>query len=302
MTLHAIVAALGGDLYANGLRANVPAPGHSRSDRSVSLVLSRGRVIVHGFGAADWRTVRSAFRDAGLIDGDGRPLGSGGGGGSLGTAPARPDRRLRLETATGLWAATVRLGSADPAALHLHRRAVRGAASAVDLGLHPAAPVSVYRTGGRARPALVARIADADDRLTAVELVYLELNGEPARDVRLVRKTVGLVPPGAAVRLRPADEEMLVGEGVVTTLSAIDRFQLAGWALLSAHNLAAWSPPARLRRLLIAADRGAVGEAAAARLQDRLRLHGIAARILTPEAPSGDWNEVAQIERREGGR
>ena len=40
MTLHAIVAALGGDLYSGGTRASIPAPGHSGHDRSVSLWLT----------------------------------------------------------------------------------------------------------------------------------------------------------------------------------------------------------------------------------------------------------------------
>ena len=52
MSLHAIVRALGGDLYQGGHRASIPAPGHSAADRSVSLLLSHGRVIIHGFGAA----------------------------------------------------------------------------------------------------------------------------------------------------------------------------------------------------------------------------------------------------------
>lgn len=68
MTLHAIVAAFGGDLYQGGWRANVPAPGHSADDRSVSLLLAEGRVIIHGFGAADWREMRDLLRSSGFID------------------------------------------------------------------------------------------------------------------------------------------------------------------------------------------------------------------------------------------
>ena len=39
MSLRAIVEAVGGDLYEGGRRANIPAPGHSAEDRSVSLLL-----------------------------------------------------------------------------------------------------------------------------------------------------------------------------------------------------------------------------------------------------------------------
>ncbi|MEH6666109.1 MAG: toprim domain-containing protein, partial [Brevundimonas sp.] len=86
---------------------------------------------------------------------------------------------------------------------------------------------------------------------------------------------------------------MLVAEGVFTTLSAVGLFGLPGWALLSANNLAVWSPPAGARRVLVAADRGAAGERAAAKLAARLRAAGRSVRVIWPEAPFGDWNEAA---------
>jgi len=180
----------------------------------------------------------------------------------------------------------------------MRHRAVVGDLNASGLRFHPSAPISVYREGSRSRPAFVARISDADDALTAVELTYLESNGLVAAGLTLSRKTVGVVPPGAAVRLSPSAAEMLVGEGVMTTLSAIDRFQLAGWALMSANNLAVWTPPPEVRRLLIAADRGAVGQGAAWRLRRRLVRTGIAVRMLWPGPPFGDWNEVACAARK----
>lgn len=299
MSLHAIVAALGGDLYQCGRRANVPAPGHSASDRSISLLLSQGRVIIHGFGAADWREMRDLLHHRGLIDAQGRPTGAG----RPGPTGSQPDRRRRVETALRLWNGGVSLHPGDPASRYLARRAIKDAGSPPVLRFHPAAPVAVYRPGGPVRPALVARISDAEDRLTAVEVAYLEPNGLAAVGLKLARKTVGVVPAGAAVRLSVCAADMLVGEGVATTLSASDRFQLPGWALMSANNLAVWTPPPVVRRLLIAADRGAVGQAAALRLRRRLAPLGIAGRILSPDAPFGDWNELAQsAEKGEQGR
>jgi putative DNA primase/helicase len=152
---------------------------------------------------------------------------------------------------------------------------------------------------------MVARISDPDERLTGVELTYLEPGGRLAAGLRLVRKTVGLVPPGSAVRLFPVAEEMLVGEGVITTLSAVERFSLPGWALMAAHNLAAWTPPREVRRVLIAADRGRVGEGATVRLRQRLITQGLCAEVSWPGPPFGDWNEaaiVAASRRKEGGR
>lgn len=104
MTLHAIVAALGGDLYSAGSRASIPAPGHSERDRSVSLWLTEGRVVIHGFGGADWRAARDHLRDRGFIDDAGRLTGGGCGRSST----PRPDdafaSKRRPCSGPGLWA------------------------------------------------------------------------------------------------------------------------------------------------------------------------------------------------------
>ncbi len=76
MPLRNIVCTLGGDLYAGGRRANVPYPGHSRADRSLSLLVDHGKVVVSCFGAGDWREALEHLRSVGLIDRDNRPTGT----------------------------------------------------------------------------------------------------------------------------------------------------------------------------------------------------------------------------------
>ena len=288
MTLHAIVRAVGGDLYHGGARANIPAPGHSRNDRSISLLLSQGRLVVHGFGKADWRAALRMLREHGLVDADGRVV-------SDGRAPAAvPDRSCRVMTACDLWEGAGPITSATLSLTYLRgRRVLSDPGGICDLRHHAGAPISVYREQSRTRPAMVAGVRVPSGDLTAVELTYLDPNGRRAVNLRLSRKTVGLVPAGAAVRLASAASEMLVAEGVITALSAIERFNLPGWALTSAGNLAAWTPPDGVRRVLIAADRGAVGEGAAERLRRRLSAVGVSARIRLPDLPFGDWNEAA---------
>ena len=95
------------------------------------------------------------------------------------------------------------------------------------------------------------------------------------------------------MRLDPAAPEMLVAEGVFTALSASEWFGLPAWALMSTRNLRAWIPPAGVRSVLIAADRGKDGEASAARLEGRLRDLGLVATLALPPSPWGDWNEWA---------
>lgn len=300
MTLHAIVAALGGDLYCGGRRANIPAPGHSASDRSVSLLLSGDRLVIHCFGDGDWRTVRARLEAAGLVDGMGRVKSSPES--APGPARPRPDRTMRVGTPRRLWAGTMAIGPASLSRRYLDARAIRQDPSAITgLRHHPAAPVAAYR-GGPARPALVAAITAPDGALTAVELTYLTGAGRRDESLWAPRKTVGVVPPGSAVRLAPASPALLVGEGVMTALSASDRFGLPVWALLSAHNLSVWSPPPGVRRIIIAADRGRTGEAAAARLAARLKSAGLGVTVRRPPAAAEDWNAFAMAERlKEGG-
>jgi hypothetical protein len=74
MSLVNIVKVLGGNLYAAGRRASVPAPGHSASDRSASLIIGRtGRVIAHSFGSANAYDILHDLRARGLVDQDGFP-------------------------------------------------------------------------------------------------------------------------------------------------------------------------------------------------------------------------------------
>lgn len=298
--LRAIVEALGGEIWAAGQRATVRAPGHSGHDRSVSLLLSGDRLIIHAFGSTEWREISLHLRDLGLIDCSGRVIGSGSGTLATRTSSLRPDGLRRLSAARALWDEAGPLTPASASFRHLVSRVgCVGGMTPDALRHHPGAPVSVFGDSTRCRPALVARVCGARGELTAVEIVYLRLNGHVAQDLRLPRKIVGLLPAASAVRLHQAGHRLLVGEGVMTTLSASRRFRLPGWALLSARNLATWSAPTTVRHVVIAADRGAAGETAAGVLQDRLLSQGVSAEIALPPPGYGDWNDVAVAERSE---
>jgi len=302
-SLAALAAALGGETYAGGRSALVPAPGHSAQDRSVSLRLVDGRLLVHCFGGADWREVLDDLRDRGLIDADNRLTGAVSGQRSERPPAPEPSRAERIAAAAGLWAEGAGVKPGDPAGRYLARRGVAEVgAGLASLRAHGAAPAGVYRRGGPYRPALLAGVRDPDGALTAVEVAYLDHLGRRSLSARPPRKLVGALPAGSAVRLTPPAQEMLVAEGVFTALSAMRRLALPGWALLSTSNLRRWTPPAGVRRVLIAADRGADGERSAAILLAALRTNGVAAEVALPPTGYGDWNDLDQEEaRRKGG-
>ena len=290
MSLRPIVQALGGDLYDHGLRANIPAPGHSAADRSVSLMLREGRVIVHTFGDGDWKDVLDYLRAEGLVDAHNAP-----------TSLSQSRRAQAAGAATGLERrqAALRIWEAGRpldgtlSARHCAQRSVSRPLPGPDVLRHGGqTPVSAYAETRHHRPALLAAILDKDGAFTAVEVTYLAPNARRAIDLRLSRKTVGPSPANCAVRIDAAASQMLVGEGLFTTLSASARFGLPAWALMSTRNLRHWRPPEGVREVLIAADRGADGEASAEQLRAGLVGAGLKARIALPPEGFGDWTEA----------
>ena len=298
MSLRAIVQTLGGDLYEGGRRANIPAPGHSAADRSVSLLLQDDRVVVHTFGDGDWRAVLDQLRELQLIDAANAPL-DGAGGPRIKRPLREPaSTRERLEAALALWDAGRPLGHTLAARYCRLRGLEQALPGPHALRHHGEVPVSVYRPGRLRRPALLAGIQEPGGRYVAVEVTYLAPNGWRAVDLHLPRKTIGVTPPGCAVRLDPQATEMLVGEGVFATRAASEWFALPGWALQSTRNLRAWSPPEGVRSVLIAGDRGKDGEASAEVLRGRLVEAGVTARVALPPAPWPQWDQWLSRETR----
>lgn len=295
MSLKTIVQVLGGDLYDRGYRANIPAPGHSPADRSVSLMLKDGSIIVHTFGDGDWRAVLDHLREHGLVDAHHAPTSVSGGKARPAFGVVGATDLERLDVARRFWQGGRALAG-TLSERHCRLRHIERALPGPDVARHNSeTPVSAYGDDRLRRPALLVGVsAAAAGTFTAVEVTYLTANGRRALDLHLSRKTVGPVPPGTAARIDPAAPEMLVAEGFFTTLSATECFGLPGWALMSTRNLRSWSAPEGVRSVLIAADRGKDGEASAEALRRRLVRQGVRAHVALPPEPHGDWNEAAR--------
>jgi putative DNA primase/helicase len=294
MTLQHIVDALGGELYDGKMRASVPGPHHSAEDRSVSLLLQDGRVVVNTFGRTDWREVLDDLRRRNLIDRDNAPINAPGVRVTGRPSAAAPTDRERLEAARRVWDAGRPLGT-SLAARHCRLRGLKGPLPGPEAlrYLHDA-PISAYRPGRGRRPALLAGILDPCGVLVAVEVTYLGPNAKRALDLRLPRKTIGVPPAtGCAVRLDPPAERMLVGEGVFQTRAASAWFGLPGWALQSTRNLRGWTPPQGVRHVLIAGDRGVDGERSAEILRKRIIGLGLESEVALPPLPYPQWDQWA---------
>jgi putative DNA primase/helicase len=170
MSLKPIVQALGGDLYDRGRRANIPAPGHSRADRSVSLMLREGRIIVHTFGDGDWRGVLDDLRSRGLIDVRNAPTSGGRAAAGSAAAVISFSDSDRLAAARRIWDGGRPL-AATLSERHCWLRRIERSLPGPDVVRHSGqTPVSAYGDDRLRRPALLVAVTGAGGAFTAVEV------------------------------------------------------------------------------------------------------------------------------------
>ncbi|MET4259725.1 hypothetical protein ABIC09_004683 [Bradyrhizobium sp. S3.12.5] len=147
-------------------------------------------------------------------------------------------------------------------------------------------------------PAMIARVTDIDSRITGVHRTWLDPDGFDR--VRLgkapidtPRRAMGDLL-GNAVRFGVVDDVLVAGEGIETMLSlrcVLPSMPMA--AALSANHLSAMLLPSSLRRLYIARDSDAAGDAVQAILSQRAEDAGIEAVPLSPRL--GDFNEDLHV-------
>ena len=140
-------------------------------------------------------------------------------------------------------------------------------------------------------PALVALVLDGGGNVVAIQRTFLDPTGRKAM-VDPVKASMGSFA-GGAIRLRPAAPEMVVGEGLETTASAVVLLGLPGWAAIACGNLARnMALPAEVRRVVIAADADLPGRRAAAAAARRWMAEGRDVRIATPNKSGLDFNDI----------
>lgn len=224
----------------------------------------------------------------------------------LGDAPVMPTREgqrnddaKRRAEMNALWKRGKPLSVENAAGLYLNRR--------VGLTEFPATLRHVgderySDAGGRAswHPVMVARVDPSDDARAAGERAalhrtYLTADGYKA-DVASVRKMMGAMPTGAAVRLMPHDAVLGIAEGIETAFSAAAIFNVPVWAALTADLLHAWEPPASVSVVMIFGDNDAsfTGQAAAYGLARRLKAKGLTVSVELPLRAGIDWNDIWQ--------
>jgi putative DNA primase/helicase len=213
-----MVSVLGGDVTGRN-SANVPGPGHSEKDRSLSIKVNgrSGQIIVCSHAGDDWRLCKDYIRERlglGKWSDDGiEPRGP------LVLINAGPDadKEKKKAVALRIWHASVDpRGTIVEQYLREHR--------ALSLGNDLAGTVirfnrSLYLDGSSRAPGMVCLLRDIEtDEPCGIHRTFL--NPETAE--KLDRKMLGIAK-GAAIKLDPdaaVTSGLTIGEGVETLMSA----------------------------------------------------------------------------------
>jgi len=216
----------------------------------------------------------------------------------LAQAKAQRDAQQRQQQAdnarrnAALWANTMPVSDGDPVSLYLRRRGLAGPVPE-HLRLHPR--LTYWDGGDRgAWPAMVAPLVAPDGRVLALHRTYLTTDGCKA-PVPTVKKLTGAAGPlsGACIPLHDARDGVIgIAEGIETAQAAHLASGLPTVAAYCAGNLAAYTWPGGVKRIVVFADADPAGAAAAQSLKARAMRAGMSVAVMTPSTPGADWCDV----------
>ena len=234
-------------------------------------------------------------------------------------APTRPpvvqvEDRRKIERAARIWAESVAIAPGSPVDLYLRGRAIVPPADygVGDAALNAGWPADLrfmercwHDLDKRPFPAMVAAIRGYDGALLTVHRTYLRAlagGGWGKADVAKAKLVVGSWPPGF-IRLGPDADAMLGGEGIETSLSAMQLWRRPGICFVNSGRMKTVEPPFACRDFIWAADKGGKGRwgekfaLAAANAYGAGRT--VAVKIPKLEVEKGDFNDLVMLRAAE---
>nr|MDP8994925.1 toprim domain-containing protein [Pseudomonadota bacterium] len=170
--------------------------------------------------------------------------------------PGRSDT-ARTEAAVRIWQAATSAAS-TPVEIYLRSRGITMAVPSA-LRFH----AGIKHPSGGIWPAMVALVTRGTDGAPlAVHRTFLTHDGNGKVKVEPQRMMLGPCR-GGAVRLAPAGDALMVGEGIETCLAAMQATGRPTWAALSTSGLRTLDLPTEVRDVVVLADGDEPGEAAA---------------------------------------
>lgn len=289
MDLRDIVHRVGGSIYAGGQRATVPGPGHSREDRSLSLLLSGERVIWHSYANDPVDAVRvhlgiSAEPESELSKTERAKIRRER------QEWERLERFRKQEFCRDLWSKSIP-ATGTPAHAYLRGRNIDAATLPGALRYLAQTPKGYKRQ--EPRPAMLGLVSDRYGTPSGIHITYLAKEGHDGRIM------VGSIV-GGAVRLYAHTGELVICEGIETSLSYASLKSLPTWAVLSTSGLSNFIPPTEVDRLTLAIDSDDMSKAhprGAALEIAETRIFPWCAVTIDAAPDACDWNDVLRARK-----
>ena len=153
-------------------------------------------------------------------------------------------------------------------------------------------PNHLDRDGGKRWPVMLALMVDCAGTPQAIHRTFIAQDGKGKAPIATPRKTLGMVA-GAAVRLAPVADRLVIGEGIETSISAGLMMGAPAWAAISAPNLEfKLKLPDSIREIIVAADHDGPGLKAARAALARWKAEGRSVKIARPQTPGQDFNDL----------
>jgi hypothetical protein len=299
-----IAVCVGGTLNGSREFVHLRCPNHDDHNPSCSLWIDRrdGRLRANCFAGCSEHAVLAGLKADGVST-DAAPVPSLVPDANLAQWLAESacfDRHVREEigrrSAEQCFNVAAPLQPSDLGDRYLRGRGIVLDQFPAALRLHPRL---WHAESGQHLPATVAKVSAPNGSLRTTHRTWLNPETAEKAPVEPVRKLCSTMRGGAAVRLfDPGNDQLLVAEGVETTLAALvlSGWSLAGWATVCALGMKRVHVPWRFRRVVIAADHDRAGIDAARALAMRLRAEGRRVDIRLPPNPGDDWND--ELRRR----
>lgn len=266
---------LGGKIYGRN-RILCPGPGHSRNDRSMSVMFTDSGFVVKSFSTDDWKECRDYVKSV-LGLSDDRPVSF--------REPVPfidPDRLRKKRTAQEIWERSIPI-TGTLAETYLASR-----------GLSYSGDALRFNRAGRSMVALRTDAESGDP--IGIHQTFLDGNGRAVvmPDGRKKKMMLGQADDGCVgvVRLSGDDEVMSglgIAEGIETALAAPFR---PIWACLSAGSMKAFPVLPGVDALSIFADQDRAGLDAANTCGERW--HAAGAEVIMAAPLKGDFADLRE--------
>jgi putative DNA primase/helicase len=284
MTAETVAKALGGRKARSAWMARCPA--HADREPSLSITdAENGKVLVRCHAGCDQQHVIAALKARGIWSDAGRSHSKMIGSQSRATNELHRSDAKRTEAALRMWRATV---PADGTMVetYLCSRGIVLAVPAI-LRFHAA----IKHPQGQLWPAMVALVTRGENNTPlAIHRTFLARDGGGKAPVDPAKMMLGPCR-GGVVRLAEWGDVLMVGEGIETSLAAMQATGHAAWAALSTSGLRGLDLPRDARDVIVLADGDDPGEAAARDCAWRWKREGRRVRIARP--PQGlDFNDL----------